>query len=359
VVWVRLFLALLVFLVVLLMGPSQAHAVPGGGTLERIDVNLVIPKTPAQDQRLTTQFELILQYANTPTSLFWQRLEISPTTMRATNLDTREPLRTRAVYVDEDRVIEVNVPQGNSRIGLTWSGPLFADVFPRFWWDQVDAVLAFPFTKNLKPVTQGANVTLTTPTSFPQPSGFRCESLGQQRRCSRWYAQAAANVFKDDEKGGLRMAMIKLDDSSSMIVGGAELLLWIFLLPLTGIYHWIVWTGDKKRRIWMVVRVLVATGLLAGTLAGWAYLADGESSSPLEANLAWTGVVFGVTALLFAHVNRADRWFRNAVFYLAALASFPIGLAILALAQEPLAGQIAAGVLAGVGFIFLVGDTSS
>jgi len=359
VVWVRLISVLLVSLVVLLAGPSVARAVPGGGTLERIDVNLVIPKTPAQDQRLTAQFELILQYANTPHTLFWQRLEISPTSVQAINLDTGGTLRTRTMYVDEDRVVEVNVPQGRSRVKVTWSAPLFADTFPRFWWDQVDAVLAFPFTAQLKPVTQGVNVTLTTPTSFPTLSSFNCESLGQQRRCSRWYAKTATNAFKDDEKKGLRLAMLKLDDSSSFILGGAEILLWVLLLPLTGVYRWMTWTGDKKRRIWMVVRVLLAAGMLAATLAAWAYLADGESSSPLEVNLAWTGLVFGVIALMFGHLNRENALLRNALFYLSAVAAFLIALAVLALAQEPLAGQITAGTLVFLGFMVLFGQSSA
>ena len=358
-VWVRFCSALVISLMVLLARPSVAHAVPGGGTLERIDVNLVVEKTPAQDQRLTTQYQVILHYSNTPHSLFWQRLEISATSVQATNLDTGRPVSTRSTYVDEARVIEVNVPQGRSRVSVVWSQPLFADLYPRFWWDQVDAMLAFPFTANLKPVVQGVNVTLTTPTSFPQPSGFRCEPLGQQRRCSRWYARTAANAFKDDQKNGLRLAMIRLDDSMGMIVGGAEILLWVLLLPLTGVYRWMSWTGDKKRRVWMVVRVLLATAMLAGSLVAWAYLADGESSSPLELNLAWTGLVFGVIALMLGHLNREGVWARNALFYLSVVAAFPLALAVLALAQQPLAAQITAGTLAFFGFMFLFGKSSS
>jgi hypothetical protein len=288
-----------------------------------------------------------------------QRIDVDAPKLEVTDLRTwRSELSTIQAYED---VTYRNIRQspGPNRWRLKYDQPLFMSCYPRFWWDHVDAVLVMPFTKYLKPVKEGVNVTVTTPKSFAAQPGFQCQIVGDQRRCTRWLSAQQAAKYQDTEKDGLRLKMIVFDDQWTLISGVAQILLWVLLIPLTGIYHAIKWSGTKGQRIWMLVRTLVATLLLAATLGAWAYFADGESSSPMDANMTWTGVAFGVTALMLAHFWRPDSMVRSVLFVLCILAAFPLGLGIMVLAQEPLVAQILVGSLAFTAFLVLYAQGES
>jgi hypothetical protein len=223
----------------------------------------------------------------------------------------------------------------------------------------VDAVLTYLFTRKLKPVRQGVRVSLTSPRSFPSQPGFQCEESAQQRRCTRWYPAPQAARFMDTESAGLRLKAVVLDQSLSLVSAAAQILLWVLLVPLTGVLRALRWPAPKPELRWLLARCLLVAGLLGAALAAWAHFAAGESSSPMDVTLSWAGLAFGLTALLFAHLRRADSGLRTVVFQLCTLGAIVLGVSILVLFKEPLVGLIAAGALAGTGFMLLYAESES
>ena len=346
----RAALALLTVVAALLAAPATADALPRGAVLDRIDLTITLPKTP----KTPATYDFALVYSSVGSSVTVQRVDVSPT--RVTHrTDTPVSYKFRNHEDWTERWIEVKVPQstsGPSIVTLKWTEPLFKSTYPKFWWDRMDAMITFPFSKHLRPVRSGMNVVVLGPAKGVAQSGFKCTRDTQTMRCERFFSARQVAAMKDDEHKGLRIAVAANDDMNQYALVGVQVLLWTVLIPLCGVWRMRAFPFAKKSsRNWMFGRLVVGLGLFYMGVAGWAYLLDGNSGNPMAEELGWGAAGCGLAAIFLGICANQDSAARSWFGWILILAAIPAALVALLVAKSGVAGLITIGALVMTGVI--------
>jgi hypothetical protein len=347
-------LALLLALVFCIAVSRQASALPAGVTLERIDVTLEIPD-PARDPMLQTKHTVVLHATSTLSATL--TLGIAPLVVLASELTTGALIRTSRRTTEDDAFTDVTLPSGSSQVKLEFTAPLFEGAIPRFWWDETQIVLGWPFAADLTPKSQGVMVTILAPPSLGRPPGFACFSETGRSKCSRFFAPAELARYKDTRGEGLVIGSLPADDPMPLIVSGGQVALWCLLLLVVA--GWIFTRANAptgKERLSVILRTGLSLIVLAPCLVAFALVIDGESDGPLAGSMSWTSGVFGLSALLLAHANNPKRPLRTKLGQLMTLGSMPFAVAIVALAKAPDAAPWIVGMTAFFTLIIIFGE---
>ena len=343
------------FGVVLTCWTAELLAAPAGVVIDRIDVTLQIPDWE-RDAKLTTKHTVSFTVRSSSYSTKLP-LAIAPTIVTAKDAATGLPVIASRRTTGDDAFTDLVLPNGASTIQMEFSVPLFESAHPRFWWTETQAVLGWPFTPDLKPVTQGVLVTIIGPQKLARPPGFPCVSEGTNMKCSRFFSPAEVARFADTKDKGVRIGGIPIDDPMPFVLSGGQVGLWCLLIGVVAL--WRRPRIEPKERLWMFARTALALAIFVPMMAAWAYVADGEISGPLVTSMSWAAAIFGVIGLMYAQLKNDERPFRTKIGQLAMLVAMPLGVAALALLKEGVAGLSFAGGAAVVGFLFMHGESSS
>ncbi len=336
--------------------PHTAVAVPTGTTLDQLDLVITLPPKPTDPATL----RFTLTYSDVPFPAT-QRVDVSPD--RVTH-STATPVEYMAVAHEDwtERWINVSLPPTRDGaplvVPLEWTEPLMKHLHPKFWWDQVDAMIAFPFTDHLKPVKKGVRVVVVGPlTALAQP-GWSCTKDATNLRCERFFPATHTNSLRDSSNKGLRIVLAKLSPETDYGLVGAQIGLWLFMFPL------VAYARVKNKPLeqpgqltWLIVRFFLGAGGFAASMAGWAYALDGAESDPMVRNMSIAAAVTALPTMAFALGPRSISPVRAFLGWsLLVIATF-IGPVLTLATGEALPAFIVTGVLALVAPVVMVAAT--
>jgi hypothetical protein len=245
-------------------------------------------------------------------------------------------------------------------VEVSWRGPLFENMSARFWWDETDIVMGFPFSTKLTPsVMRGPlDVTVVLPSDITRPKGFSCVQQGVKVSCSRVVSLAERARFKDSAKAGLAVAALPVKETEILTAGG-QVALWAVLL-----YAVALWRIASRRvhgadRWWVLVKTVIGSGVFAMGVMGYAYALQGEASVPPAVVATWGSAVMGGIALVYAHMGKnPERPIRSVLGQLLLLGSFFVAIAMAFLTTEFVGPLVGAGVTAVMGWAMTHGESS-
>lgn len=349
--------ALLFALLICIAWPNEARALPSGVSLERIDVTLDIPDA-ARDRMLQTKHTIVIHATSSMPSAVLT-LGIAPLVVQASDLSTGMPVITSRRTTEDDAFLDVTLPSGSSQVKLEFSAPLFEAAIPRFWWDETQIVLGWPFDPNLTPKGQGMMVTLFLPSSITRPPGFACFSEAGRIKCSRFFSAPELSRYRDTRAAGLVIASLAADDPMPLIVSGGQIALWCLLLIVAvGFRFTRANAPTGKQRLGLILRTILALVVLAPCLVGFALMIDGESDGPLAGAMSWASGIFGLAALMLAQFENPRRAIRTKLGQLMIVGSMPFGVAVVALAKQPDAALWIVGGATVIALIFMFGESN-
>ncbi len=129
---------------------------------------------------------------HTTTSSYASQLTFgfAPSLVRASDVTTGAQVMTTRRTTDDAAYLDVTLPNGSSQVKLELVSPLFETALGRFWWDETQIVLGWPFDPSLQPQTQGMMVTVFLPPSAGRPNGLPCVREAARTKCSRFFTPA-------------------------------------------------------------------------------------------------------------------------------------------------------------------------
>jgi hypothetical protein len=332
---------------------SDARAATPGITLDRIDLTLEIPDI-AKDPMVQTKHTLVL-HARSTTFTNRLPLPVAPLTVTAKDLASGVPVTTSRRVTEDDGFTDVVLPSGASQVELQFTTPLFESMIPRFWWDETQAVLGWPFAPAVQPLTQGMQVTVLAPPKLGRAPGFSCVSEAARVRCSRFFGPAELARYADKQDKGMVVASIVSDDPLPLILTGGQIGLWALLLVVIAIARAV---RQREGRAWTFLRTGLALALFLPCILGYALLVDGETEGPLVASMSWAAGVLGVAALMLAHLDNPERPLRNRLAQAMIAGSIPLAVLVVAVVRSSPAALWISGGLAFTAFLVMFGGES-
>lgn len=324
--------------------PTPARAVPNGVTLESMDLVITLPPKPTDPG--TLRFTLTYSSVAFPVS---QRVDISPD--RITH-PTAVPVQYQSVAHEDwtEKWITLSLPPTRDEplvVPLEWTEPVMNHLHPKFWWDRVDAMVAFPFTEHLKPVQKGLGVTVIGPLTMPSQPGWACTKDATALRCQRFFPASTTNALKDDAQKGLRVVLAKIDPERDYGIVGAQVVLWLLLFPLVAY-------GRVRNRpleqpgqlAGLVIRFAVGAVAFVATMAAWAYALDGVESDPMPRNLSIAAAVTGIAGLVFGLGPKARSTLRALIGWPMLVGAFAVGPLLVLATGESVPAFVLTGLLA-------------
>jgi len=340
----------LAFSVLLITLPARAAL---AATIESLKIHLDIPSVTA-DEKLTTQheIELIVDSPSIPSSL---RLDLYAPDLTVTDVTTGQ--RLVATKLQTDWYTSIPVPAGRHTLKVAFKRPLFENAMPRFWWDDVDVELGWPFETTTPRVRNNLDVEVLAPLDMTTPTDFRCVRQGAKKLCSKSFGPSQIGRFKAEPQKGLRIGSVT-NTWSTYALPGASAVLWIVLLLAVAAYRIIRHGAALPARGWMIGRSVIAVGVFAASITAYAFAVDGELRYPLPTATMYACAVFGVVALMFSHMHRRDRPGRSVLGWLAMLVAFPLGVVVAAASKDLMAPFVAAGMAGVAGLVLMYGEST-
>jgi hypothetical protein len=346
--WIALLLCVAATLVL-----SDARAATPGITLDRIDLTLEIPDIQ-KDPMVQTKHTVVL-YARSTTFTNRLPLAVAPLIVTAKERTSDALVATSRRVTEDDGFTDVTLPSGASQVELQFTTPLFESAIPRFWWDEMQVVLGWPFAAAVQPLTQGMQVTVLAPPKLGRAPGFSCTTEGAQVRCTRFFGPAELARYADKRDKGMVVASIPNDDATPLIVTAAQIGLWALLLLVIAVARAM---RRNEGRVWVLLRTGLALVLFLPCIAGYALLADGETDGPLVASMSWAAGVLGVAALCLAHLDHPEHPIRNRIAQLMFAGAIPLALLVLAVSSSSPAALWVSGGLSFTAFLVMFGGDS-
>ncbi len=314
----------------LLVITASANATyKGGVAIDVLSVHLDVPSEES-DAKLKTRHEIEITLDSTSVSNHF-RLQVYAADLRAVNADTGQPLL--ATKNKNDWVTDIYVPMGRSRVKVTFTAPLFDNAMPRFWWDETDVQLGWPFSTESPQVQQRLDVEITVPLATSVPPVFPCVRVGNKKRCKQSFVPQQLTTRKDQRGKGLTVASIAADWKPFALSGGA-IGAWALLLIAVAAYRVARGTPIGGGRGWMIGRTVIALGAYLVSIAAYAFVIDGVVNAPLATAVMYACAVLGIAGLMFAHLRREGSPMRTAVGRLLLLAVFPLVPAVMLVAKD-------------------------